>query len=114
MLDLCTQGLLDHVRLSTGVGPPNSSLLVESESESPWYNMPKHKHVEVTILTFGRNLVIFPSFGRKFVKSSNILINIALFKTIYINIEKNSHYVLHISGRKCKSPQIAYFLVILV
>ena len=34
MLDLCTQVLLDHVRLSTGVGPPNSSLLVESESES--------------------------------------------------------------------------------
>ena len=30
MLDLCTQGLLDHVRLSTRVGPPNSSLFVES------------------------------------------------------------------------------------
>ena len=33
-LDLCTQGLLDHVRLSTGVVSPNSSLFVESESES--------------------------------------------------------------------------------
>ena len=33
MLDLCTQGLLDHVLLSTGVVSPYSSLLVESESE---------------------------------------------------------------------------------
>ena len=41
MLDHCTRGLLGHVRLSTGVGPPNSSLFVESESEylldqAPW------------------------------------------------------------------------------
>ena len=33
MLDLCTQGL------NTGVGPPNSSLLVESESELSYQSL---------------------------------------------------------------------------
>ena len=99
MPDLCTQGLLDHVRLNTG-WPPNSSLFVVSVYKIS--NRKIKSKVKDFGVTFDQNLTFRPHIESKIKTASRIL---ALIRQWFKYLDKRTLILLDKSAGKI--PQTA-------